>query len=77
MECSRVELSNRGLDEKKDRESGQGVKTGTLSLTTLDSELVKAKDATELMKTKERNTNLETNLGSLIDPTTMLSDRSF
>lgn len=53
------------------------VKTGTLSLTALDPELVKAKNATELTKTKERNTNLETNLGSLIDPTAMLSDRSF
>lgn len=53
------------------------VKTGTLSLTALDPELVKAKNARELTIMKERNTNLETNLESLIDPTTMLRDRSF
>lgn len=58
-------------------ESGQVVKTGTLSLTALDPELVKAKNARELTIMKERNTNLETNLESLIDPTTMLRDRSF
>lgn len=43
MECSRVGLSNRGLDDKKDVESGEVVKTATLSLIALDPELEEKK----------------------------------
>lgn len=55
MECSRVGLSKRGLDDKKDIESGEVVKAATLSLIVLDPELEekkcnKAKDN----KTKEK-----------------------